>query len=377
MRRAIMDLKIFLTGDNHIGLKFNRFPNDIKQDLIDARVENLSRLITTANGEKCQLFVIAGDLFDNTRVAQKEVEKVVKVLSQFEGTVLVMPGNHDYYDDMSELWKHFKKHCTDNTILLNEWKPYSLQDYHIDATIYPAYCNQKHSDQNSLGWIKDISVKPQTKWKIGIAHGSLVGLSPDLDNRYYSMSEKELEGLGMDIWLLGHTHIPYPFEKEVYNRRVFNGGTPEPDGLDCKHGGHAWLISINEEKQIQGKQIETGSHRFYDLDRELNSMDCLDKLKKELLSGSNSKKVIRLNLSGRIEREILNELQPLYQEIRDNILHLIVDESSLKPKISNNDIQKEFTKDSFPYEILNMLMEEDEEALQLAYDLIRGCKNEN
>lgn len=55
----------------------------------------------------------------------------------------------------------------------------------------------------------------------------------------------------------------------------------------------------------------------------------------------------------------------------------MVDESNLKPKISNEDIEKEYTKDSFPYQILSKLMDEDEEALQLAYDLIRGCKDEN
>lgn len=372
-----MELKIFLTGDNHIGLKFNKYPNEIRQDLIDARIENLKKLITSANEEKCQLFVIAGDLFDNTRVAQKEVERAAKALNEFEGTVLVMPGNHDYYDDMTELWKQFRKHSGDNTVFLNEWKAHSLEDYDIDAAIYPAYCNKKHSDQNCLGWTKEIINKPQAKWHIGIAHGSLQGLSPDLENKYYTMSEKELEGIDMDLWLLGHTHIPYPIEKEVFNRKIYNAGTPEPDGLDCRHSGNAWIITINEEKQVQAKQIETGLYRFYDLDKEISSTQCLEKLKSEILSEDDSKRIVRLNLTGRIERAMLNELQTIYQEIQDKIICLMVDESNLKPKISNEDIEKEYTKDSFPYQILSKLMDEDEEALQLAYDLIRGCKDEN
>lgn len=371
------ELKIFLTGDNHIGLKFNRYPTDIKQELIEARIENLKKLVSLANKEKCQLFVIAGDLFDNIRVGQREVERAAKTLKHFDGIVLVMPGNHDFYDDMGELWKQFKKHSGENTIILNDWKTYSLQDYDIDATIYPAYCNQKHSEQNSLGWIKEVGEKSETKWNIGIAHGSLQGLSPDLDNRYYGMNERELEGIKMDLWLLGHTHIPYPVEKEVYNRKVFNAGTPEPDGLDCSHGGQAWLININKDKVIQGKQVETGIYRFYDLDFEIESMDSLEKLKNELLLGDISKKIVRLNLSGRIEKDLMRELESLYQVIQSKILHLTINEDNLKMKISKEDIEREYTKNSFPHQILNSLMVEDEEALQLAYDLIRGCRNEN
>jgi hypothetical protein len=51
-------------------------------------------------------------------------------------------------------------------------------------------------------------------------------------------------------------------------------------------------------------------------------------------------------------------------------LHLIVDDLKLRTKIDKETIEREFTEGSFPYIFLNDLIHDDE-ALQIAYDLIR------
>ena len=64
-----MSLKIFHTADLHIGLKFTRgYETDVRSSLINARFEVLRNMIGLANDHACDLFVIAGDLFDNSRV---------------------------------------------------------------------------------------------------------------------------------------------------------------------------------------------------------------------------------------------------------------------------------------------------------------------
>lgn len=372
-----MELKIFLTGDNHIGLKFNNYPDQIKEDLVNARIENLKNLVLTANKENCDLFVIAGDLFDKVKIAQRDVEKAARALKEFSGTVVVMPGNHDYYDDVIDLWKNFRNYIGENTIILNKWQPYSLKDNDIDAVIYPAFCHQKHSETNCLGWITDDVKTNDAKWNIGVAHGSLQGLSPDMENKYFNMNEKELEGLGMDVWLLGHTHIPYPPIENIKNRKVFNAGTPEPDGLDCRHGGHAWFISINENKDVHAKLLQTGQYSFYDIERKVECEHCLEDIKAEILNNDCSKSIYRINLYGRVERELLEQINKLRKELTEKVAYLDLREENLKLKITSDEIEREYTKDSFPYQILSQLKNEDEDALQLAYDLIRGCKDAN
>ncbi len=369
-----MQLKIFLTGDNHIGLKFNNYPDDIKGDLVNARTENLNHLINLANDKQCDLFVIAGDLFDRINIAKKEISKVAAILGKFTGTVAVMPGNHDYDDDVVDMWKDFKTLSSDNTLILNQWKPHKLQD--LDLTIYPAFCHQKHSDTNCLLWIKEIQDYQESKYHIGIAHGSLQGLSPDINNQYFNMEERELTALPLDLWLLGHTHIPYPKEQRVQNKKVFNAGTPEPDGMDCTHSGNAWIITVDQQKQITAELVETGKYRFYDLSIPIEDEQTLEKIKSQILEGKPKNKLIRIKFTGRVEQTTMDAVKHFHEELAKEVAYLNLELSDLKLKITQREIEKEFSTNSFPNQILTGLLD-DEEALQLAYDLIRGCRNEN
>ncbi|WP_350342902.1 metallophosphoesterase [Proteinivorax tanatarense] len=372
-----MHLKIFLTGDNHIGLKFNSYPEKIRSSLVKARVDNLKNMVDKANSERCDLFAVAGDLFDRVKVAKKDKENAAKILEQFSGTVVVLPGNHDYHDDVVDLWKDFKDFAGENTIVLNTYEPYNLSNNDIDLTLYPAYCNKKHSSDNALKWIKELQIKEPTTWNIGIAHGALNGLSPDIEQKYYNMDEKELDDIGLDLWLLGHTHLPYPSEEKVINRRIFNSGTSEPDGLDCNHGGNAWVITINDSKETSAKRVETGIYRFYDIEHKLESEQCLSKLFQELDMEDTDRKIVRLAPKGRVKREVLEQTQHYQNKFREKFGYLEVRLENLKLQLTKEDIEQQYSKGSFPYQVLNQLLETDNDALHLAYELMEECQNEN
>jgi len=52
------NLRIFLTSDIHLGLKFSGYP-EIQKELADARFETLERCVLRANEEKCHIFAVA------------------------------------------------------------------------------------------------------------------------------------------------------------------------------------------------------------------------------------------------------------------------------------------------------------------------------
>lgn len=58
-----MMLKIFLTGDAHIGLQYAKWRKGTT--LAEVRLDVFSDMVNTANAEGCDLFVIAGDLFED------------------------------------------------------------------------------------------------------------------------------------------------------------------------------------------------------------------------------------------------------------------------------------------------------------------------
>lgn len=374
-----MAIKIFHTADLHLGMRFAGYP-EIQNELINARYETLEKMVAIANKEECDLFVIAGDLFDRVTVKAKEISRAVKILNEFNGElVIVLPGNHDYYTSDSSLWENFSQLAGDRILVLKEPKIYDLSNYHLDAVVFSCPCSSKHSAENMLGWIKNNSINSDLL-KIGIAHGSLEGVSPDFDKTYYPMTNKELEAIGLDLWLLGHTHLPWP-ERPDGKSRVFIPGTPEPDGFDCKHEGSAYIIKIDSPSKRKVQRIITGKYRFLIKQIMLHNEDSIKRMEDEYCKEEYQNTILRLILKGRLKKEDLTKVKEATKSIEEKIVYLEVIQEELNEEITSELINSEFTQDSFPHQLLLSLLKEEgnvyNKALQKAYDMIREIKNEN
>ena len=362
-----MSIRIFHTGDIHIGMKFNRYTDDVRDKLIEARFNVIDNMIKKSNELSCNIFVIAGDLFNSINIPQKDIRRVVNMLNGFEGDyVFVLPGNHDYESDMNDLWKNFMDMESDKIVFLKDKKPYVYED--IDLSVFPAPCDSKHSKNNAIGWIKECNFN-NTKYNIGIAHGAVEGLSPDMQGEYFYMEEKELMDIPVNLWLIGHTHVIYPSNEEVFNHKIYNAGTPEPDGLDYRGDGAAWFIEL-KDNEINAKKVHTGNYRFYNENYVINSEDDILNLINDISSAEAKNKLMKISLSGNVPKELYSNLKDYYERIRDNLLYVEIDDQELREIIDNDTIEREFTKGSFPYEFL-MSLNDDKEALQMAYDLLR------
>jgi DNA repair exonuclease SbcCD nuclease subunit len=363
-----MPLRILLTSDLHLGLKFAGYP-EVQDRLIEARFRTLRRLVDHANHEKCDLFVIAGDLFDRVSVAKRDALRALKILKEFEGAlVVVLPGNHDFVSaDKGDLWHYFSEEAPGNVLVPIESKVYQLQTYDLDVHLYAAPCTAKHSDIDTIHWIKDYPKDTAVRHHIGVAHGSLEGFSPDFDQRYYPMTVQELHEAGIDLWLMGHTHIPYP-QKPGSSDRIFYPGTPEPDGFDCDHAGSAWLLDVDENKRVSSRLIQTGMYRFVHQEIEIRKAADLKRLSQSFTTPSSINVLLKLKVRGSLPGDDYHRLAEAKDEIRKKILHLIFDDE-VTEEITIERINQEFTEGSFPHRLLRALAQEPE-ALQLAHQLI-------
>ncbi len=371
-----MTLKIMHTGDIHLGMKFNQYAK-ISHELEEARYQALENTVKEANKRHCSLFVVAGDLFDKTNIKDQALIKTIDILDKFAGdAVLILPGNHDYQDGVVDLWQRFKQHLTGKIKVLDQEKIYDLRGFDIDAAAYPAPCDSKLSDSNNLGWLKENEPDGSYQYNIGLAHGALAGFSLDLTDSYFKMTEKELLELKLDIWLLGHSHIAYPAEEKVKNRKVFNSGTPEPDGLDCSHRGYAWYIEMDENKEINAERVNTGVYHFEDLKCEIKSESDFDKLLRNLKADDPDSKVLRIKLAGSISKELFADKQKYIDQIRKNSFYALIDQTDLRMQIDREMIAEEFSVGSFPYQLLDELADK-EEVLNTAYNLLKEVRDEN
>jgi len=372
-----LSFKIFHSADIHIGMKFGGYPQNVREDLADERFKVLERMVKMANEKECQVFVIAGDLFDKKNIKRGEIERVKRVLKHFRGDcLLILPGNHDYDDGMVPLWDEFRGSSINKILLLNETRPYFLNEFGLDAAVFPAPCGEKHSATNNLGWIKELRRKPEgPKLNLGIAHGSLEGLSPDLTNDYFPMTFSELEETGMDLWLLGHTHISYPETRNATNQKIFNAGTPEPDGMDCRHEGGAWIISLDDSGVIEAERVNTGKFLFRDEERKVRGEDCFKKIIEEYNTTKARETILRLKVKGRIDRETFEKKENYYKALDRKHKYFILEDSELGIGITEEMIEEEFSSGSLPYLLIKRLIrEEGLEEAQLAYEMIKEVR---
>ena len=378
-----MALKILATADLHIGMKFSGYP-EVQAKLTGARVRTLSRLIDKANLEECGLFLIAGDLFERVTIPKNTVLEVAALLDEFQGACLaVLPGNHDYYSSgSSSLWKLFNEKKGDRVLLLDRQEPCGLGHYGLNVVLYPGPCTAKHAQENAISWIHEprgnaeagTETKPETL-HIGLAHGSIAGMSLDAQGNYFPMTVEALERAGLDFWVVGHTHLRYP-DKDSSGTTLFVPGTPEPDGFDCGHGGTAWIIEASNPKLLNKKPLDTGEYRFHRRELSLDNDSDLSNIFNRYRSPDFKKTLIKLELKGTLAAEKLRSLREIIRDLEDSLFWSRIDDGQVAEQITPERVEAEFTEGSFPYLLLKELIDaEDREALQAAYALIQEVRS--
>ena len=375
-------MKIFVTGDNHIGRKFDKY--GIKDQLIESRFICLKNMVETAEKEQCEFFVITGDLFDNTyAIAKKDVERVVEILAGFDQRVLVLPGNHDFYSGNEKLWKDFMGFADShsNIMVLNEYRPYEFDCSDGAAVFYPAHCDSKHSETNRLDWIKSEVIDRVGKFNIGLAHGALEGLAIDTEGVYFPMSRTELHSIPMDLWLLGHAHVTEPAipeGEEVSGYSIFNAGTHEQLDLHNNTEGNAFVITLQNNdgiKKVLAKRIVTGKIRYFDKELTFKATDnkSLEQEIENLVKDYPSSSIVRLTISGSIDAAEYGEKEKIYDKQLSRFLYYRINDNDISEKITREKIESEFSEIGFAAKFLEGLLEDPVE-LQMAYDVVRSLR---
>lgn len=315
-------IKLFVTGDIHIGKKYDRYP-EIKDRLVQSRFDCLQKCVEKAERENCDFFVITGDLFDNvSTIRQRDVKEVVRILSEFGGRVLVLPGNHDYYTGEEKVWRDFSNVAAEtenNIILFREFRKLTLDVGDETVSFYPAFCQSKHSAGNNLAWLESEDMEGDDFY-VGLAHGAIAGLAPDMEEKYFLMTEKKLNEIPVDVWLIGHTHIPYPAdisdEKELRGYKIFNPGTPEQTDLGNNTSGMCFLITLDHTAGgtvASARSWQSGAVRYFDLS--LRVQGDLQSSIQSAVRDLPEKSVIRLTLSGAVPEEEYTDRQRIYREM--------------------------------------------------------------
>lgn len=373
-------LKIFLTGDNHIGLKYARYAQ--REKMLALRLSAFEAMVSCANQEDCDLFVISGDLFERTKdIAKRDIRQLTDMLSRFHGMVVILPGNHDYYAPEVPVWQEIRAALADadNIRLLTEDAPCSLNLGDKTAVLYPALCRTPNSlpGENNLGWIRETEIPRDDAYHIGIAHGAVEGETIDREGAYFQMSRAELEAIPVDVWLIGHTHVPFPRDlTEEYRPegKIFNAGTHVQTDVNCDTEGQCFLIEIGADKQLRAKKYVSGNLRFLRREICLTAGEMEAVLTREL-SGLDANTVVELALTGAVTAEEYDARAEIMRGMLSRFLEWDYTDASLTRQITRQWIESAYPETSFSAKLLTRLLEEPREA-QMVYELLNKLKGE-
>jgi len=376
-------LKLFVTGDNHIGKNYSS--HEKAEKLAASRIDAFKNMVDKANAEHCDLFVITGDLFEKrTGIAKKDITKLVKILANFTETVVILPGNHDFYDEDNKLWKDFQdtvlSNGGSNILLLTEYRTYPLTIGEKKVILYPALCTSRHSDKNNLDWIKNETIVSDGTYHIGIAHGAVEGETIDNEGKYFLMTRKELRDIPVDLWLIGHTHVPFPRnlteEYTLCNDKIFNAGTHVQTDFNNDTEGLCFIIEIDDNKKISAKQYISGNLWFYRpkngaITLYPNEMEHI--LSRELKTLKNDT-VVEITLQGAVSDEEYEMRTDSFEKYRSRFVEFMCNDSDLSRQITKGRIEKEYAETSFVAKFLTGLLDNPKE-VQLAYDMVQKLKD--
>jgi hypothetical protein len=87
---------------------------------------------------------------------------------------------------------------------------------------------------------------------------------------------------------------------------------------------------------------------------------------------------VKVRISGCLDSDAIAELDTVLDRVTNQVLDLReVDRSGLVLAIQREDLDRQFTEDSFPHQLLSALVEDEADrlALQLARELIEEAKS--
>jgi len=370
-----MPIRIVHTADNHIGIPYRQFNEELRRQLVSERFEALVRLVRTANDREADFFVVAGDLFDSTRVKVTDIDRTVEVLKEFSGeAVLIVPGNHDFVSGPeSDLWKRFRRSCesVNNIVVLDEPVVREFEVGGMLIQFFPCPCPSKTGRDSTIGWVAGVQ-RQATAVRIGIAHGNVTGLGLDDADRYFSMDRQALEAAGLTTWLLGHIHVPFPMTDSGEHSPYFMAGIHTPDSVRVRHGGSAWYLECEPDRVLRYEKLGPGRIRFVRIEKELRNETDVAALEQRCREFDPGSTILDLQLTGHLSPGDRLKFRDVLSGPGQKFLLLTV-EDNIRDRIDAGRIASTYPAGSLAARLLTALVNDSEfpEAATLAYELIQ------
>jgi DNA repair exonuclease SbcCD nuclease subunit len=144
--------------------------------------------------------LIVGDVFDHARVPDRVLEFFVEQMSKLEIPAVVLPGNHDLYDESSLYLRGAFQRKSGNLHILCQWEGQLVSFPQLTLDIWGRAMPEHSPDFRPLAGMPH---NHNGHWLVALAHGHF-HFTNDTDRRSSPIYPHEVAAATCDYLALGH-----------------------------------------------------------------------------------------------------------------------------------------------------------------------------
>jgi DNA repair exonuclease SbcCD nuclease subunit len=194
-------LRVLHTADVHLGS--DGYGGPAEQEAHRARERRvLERVVDRALGDRVDLLLIAGDLFDHNRVPDETVEFVRGQLDRLRSPVVILPGNHDCLRTSAIYDRHDLTAGTRHVHVIRRLEGETIELPELDALVWGRAMEEHEPGFSPLAGIPG---RDGRRWCLAMGHGFFFEerQRPDRSSPIFA---EDIRDTGWDYVALGHHH---------------------------------------------------------------------------------------------------------------------------------------------------------------------------
>ncbi len=241
-------MKILHAADFHLDSPLSGREGAAAERLLQGLRSVPEKIVSICGEEKCDLLLLAGDLFD-AQPSAESLQLLKSALRDVKIPVFISPGNHDFCSPAS-CW--LTEQWPENVHIFTRPMVESVSVPELDCRIYGA--GFAAMDCNAL--LDNFRTQGQETYHIGVFHGD----PTQKNSPYHPISQQQVADSNLNYLALGHIHKTGSF---LAGRTLCAWpGCPMGRGFDELEEKGVLLVTV--EDMVTAQFVPLDTPRFYD-----------------------------------------------------------------------------------------------------------------
>ena len=320
-------MKFIHTADLHLDSKIEGIPTEKSKIRREEILRTFERLIDFATKNEVRAIIIAGDMFDGTKISVKAKERVFQCIKNHPNIdFLYVSGNHDKTNVF----------CEDNfsnfIVFDSEWKSVKYKNVSITGVAL----NGVNQDA-----VYDLLSLDENDLNIVVMHGQIVGYKSQ--EKAEIISIPRLKDKNIDYLALGHIHS-YS-DGNIDNRGKYAySGCLDGRGFD-ELGEKGFVLIDTDDNKIATSFVPFSSRILYEFTFDINEFssyyDLSEQIIKDLQVNVNENALIKVVLKGERKLDFFLDFYALEKRLNEQFFFVkIVDKTQLKVSAEDYEFDK-------------------------------------